>query len=160
MWAKSVIEAVEEDLGHTLLYADSALEAATLYQGISHLVSTVIMEADQVKRCSGLGVPSIISADDLSPQAEQGRQVPFEQAQQMRRHLGLPDPSEEDADKIWGWRGMYGLDVLEEKGLPIGCMKRRGFEQGIPVWKTFSFNFWPSADHPVSGLSAAAGHRC
>ncbi len=33
-----------------------------------------------------------------------------------------------------------------------GCIKREGFPEGIPVWKSFSFHFWPSAESPL-------GHR-
>jgi len=30
-----------------------------------------------------------------------------------------------------------------------GCIKRKGFESGIPIWKSFEFHFWGWADHPL-----------
>jgi hypothetical protein len=30
-----------------------------------------------------------------------------------------------------------------------GCIKQEGFEEGIPIWKSFSFHFWPTNPHPL-----------
>jgi DNA mismatch repair protein MSH3 len=33
----------------------------------------------------------------------------------------------------------------------IGCIKREGFEEGIPIWKSFAFHFW---QHPASPIGS------
>jgi hypothetical protein len=33
----------------------------------------------------------------------------------------------------------------------IGCVKRPGFEEGIPVWKLFAFHFWPGPNSALGG---------
>ena len=30
-----------------------------------------------------------------------------------------------------------------------GCVKRKGFEEGIPVWKLFAWHFWPGSRSPL-----------
>ena len=30
-----------------------------------------------------------------------------------------------------------------------GCIKRKGYEEGIPVWKTFALNLWAHSLHPL-----------
>lgn len=36
-----------------------------------------------------------------------------------------------------------------QKDMKKGCMKRKGFEDGIPLWKGFTFHFWPTPSHPL-----------
>lgn len=31
----------------------------------------------------------------------------------------------------------------------IGCIRRKGFEEGIPIWKTFVFHFWAGPATPL-----------
>ena len=31
----------------------------------------------------------------------------------------------------------------------IGCAKRKGYEEGIPIWKMFAFHFWAGAETPM-----------
>lgn len=31
----------------------------------------------------------------------------------------------------------------------IGCIKRKGYEEGIPIWKTFPFHFWAGSATPM-----------
>jgi len=31
----------------------------------------------------------------------------------------------------------------------VGCIKRKGFEEGIPIWKTFPFHFWAGPATPM-----------
>ncbi len=95
------MEAIEEDLGHTLLYADFALEAETLYRGVPHLISTVIMEADQVQCCASLGLPVILSQEELKAEDQPARQVTFNHAKAMLIEAGLAEPNPRDQDKTW-----------------------------------------------------------
>lgn len=30
-----------------------------------------------------------------------------------------------------------------------GCIKKKGFEDGVPIWKSFVFHFWPSEASPL-----------
>jgi DNA mismatch repair protein MSH3 len=30
-----------------------------------------------------------------------------------------------------------------------GCIKKKGFEDGIPVWQSFMFHFWPTSASPL-----------
>lgn len=41
------------------------------------------------------------------------------------------------------------LPGLWQKPDRIGCIKREGFEEGIPIWKSFAFHFW---QHPASPI--------
>lgn len=31
----------------------------------------------------------------------------------------------------------------------IGCIKRKGFEEGIPIWKIFALHFWQGTASPI-----------
>jgi DNA mismatch repair protein MSH3 len=36
-----------------------------------------------------------------------------------------------------------------QNDLKKGCIKKEGYEEGIPLWKSFSFHFWPTNPHPL-----------
>ena len=44
-----------------------------------------------------------------------------------------------------------GIEWVREDQ-PLGCAKRRGFEQGIPIWKIRTQHWWHGGDgHPLRG---------
>jgi hypothetical protein len=38
----------------------------------------------------------------------------------------------------------------------IGCAKRTGFEDGIPLWKMHAFHFWAGPNHPLGSTFTLA----
>jgi len=48
-----------------------------------------------------------------------------------------------------------GIELLDPKS-KLGCAKRVGFEEGIPLHKIRTFHFWQGARHPLPSESFSA----
>lgn len=140
-----------------MIYTYDTYETADVYAFIPELVVSIIWESRSTQECAFYRVPRRVSGRQLEREANKYTFVPFQAASEMLEKIGLPmkDQVEEDPSVArWGWLRMNDRRDRE----PFeGCGKRIGYEQGIPLWKMFNFNFWPGTDHPVR--TRGRGHR-
>ncbi len=52
-------------------------------------------------------------------------------------------------DDVDSWACPEDCSWPDDEDSPQGCLKRPGFEDGIPVWKTFVFHFWGDSQTPL-----------
>ena len=69
------------------------------------------------------------------------------ESEQMRRCMARTGTNH-DMTKLSDEEWVHSPDDWQ-KDMKKGCMKRQGFEDGIPLWKGFSFHFWPTPSHPL-----------
>lgn len=123
--ARSTVDAFHE-LGHTLFMGYEMLETLDLYQAIPKLVSTVIVDALHIFDCTYYGVPRRFPVWDFGTTVRN-------MTDDEQERFGIVDV-ELGGDWRWGIRYMPGEEI--ERG--GGCIRREGYEQGIPLYKTFS----------------------
>lgn len=128
--ARSSIDAFNE-LGYTVLYTYTELEAVMIYQVLPDLVSTLLLEASSIANCVQRGVARKLTDKELTNRVDL---------------VGTP-PGEEGS---WGWAGM--IEGTEKQEV-VGCVRKRGYEEGIPIWKMHSFHFWGGPEHIVGEVS-------
>lgn len=147
IWARSSIDAFQS-LGYTVLFTYDVVETILVYQAFPDLVTALIMDAPDVAHCLTYGIPKVLSKDDMkfNPivlDTKQAAVILKEQAaaglQQDEMLIGGGN------DKKIGWRGFRVNPDDQLKG----CVKRKGFEDGIPLWKMFSLHFWANPWHPL-----------
>ncbi len=155
--ARSSIDAFQS-LGYTVLFTYDVVETILVYQAFPDLVTALIMDAPDVAHCLTYGIPKVLSKDDMkfNPivlDTKQAAVILKEQAaaglQQDEMLIGGGN------DKKIGWRGFRVNPDDQLKG----CVKRKGFEDGIPLWKMFSLHFWANPWHPVSFWSYISAHN-
>jgi hypothetical protein len=74
-------------------------------------------------------------------------QVIIWESEQMKRCMGRTETNH-NMTELKGDEMIHSPDDWQ-KDLKKGCMKRAGFEDGIPLWKGFTFHFWPTPSHPL-----------
>ena len=58
----------------------------------------------------------------------------------------LIDQCVERNNTVYHYDPMISGDFQDPERL--GCIKRKGFEEGIPLWKLFAFQWWAHPRHP------------
>jgi len=121
--ARSTIDAVQ-DLGHTILLSYQILEAFDLYQAIPKLVRAIIIDPSLITDCLNYGKPQAIPLGQI----ESGESILATSDQLVEFEL---DASALKENERWGVKNLMGQHA-HNRG---GCIRREGFEHGIPLWK-------------------------
>lgn len=147
--ARSSIDAFES-LGYTLLYGYNPFENLAIYKALRAWIPIVIMQSNELEVCVFSGIPRPLSRDNLD-QAE--KFIIIDDKEELQRLSDLHelniqvDSVDQHGDPIqYGWRDM-NFEV--ERGTHPECIKRKGFEEGIPLAKTLAFHFWSTPGHQV-----------
>lgn len=143
IWARSSVDALTE-LNHTILYSYDTLETKVIHDALGELINTIFMEGSNLDECVGWGVP--IKLDPNEAASGNFMTMTYSRAKRYRHENGLPSIAEESDDgSRWGWKKLSSDEARLENG--IGCIKRQGNPDGIPIWKMHTFHFWDSPAH-------------
>lgn len=54
-----------------------------------------------------------------------------------------------EAQEVYAPGDWQTAEAQGDTGGKIGCIKKEGYEEGIPVWKVFAFHYWRGAKSPL-----------
>jgi hypothetical protein len=163
-------------LGYTFLYAFEIIESMEINLEIPSLVHMVMAEAGHIKDCVNWGIPGKEKKLSLGDIQQGGKAVRWEienrktgevmvlsDSEWKEQGWSIEDPEIQQTYEIvpFGFTRMYG-QVFSDKPGKLDkssphyephenwrCVKSEGFEEGLPIWKIFSWHFWESPAHPV-----------
>jgi hypothetical protein len=69
------------------------------------------------------------------------------EGEQLRRCMARNDTHFDES--VFKGEEMQHSPGTWQDDMKKGCIKKEGFEHGIPIWKSFSFHFWPTNPHPL-----------
>ena len=124
--ARSTIDAFDR-LGYTLLFSYKEVEALDIYQAMPDLVKVVILDTSLILNCLYYNRPRRVYSQDIS--AKRFRRV----VETERLSWNLSEPGQDDG-LLWGI-----AEHIEGREYQPDCIRRRGFEGGIPIWKTLAY---------------------
>ncbi|WVQ93401.1 hypothetical protein IAU59_000471 [Kwoniella sp. CBS 9459] len=124
IWARSTIEAFTS-LNYTLLYTVGPMDTLTLYQGLSERVRLVVWEGTELKSCLKRNESNW---KDLELDHTPGK---WQKAIDTQIQKDKKETGEKSARS------------------GFGCIKKDGFEAGIPLRKSFTFHFWEGSENPL-----------
>jgi hypothetical protein len=132
---RSLIDAWHE-LNYTVLYAQHPLEALHLFDGTSDFVVNVFMDPVDLAACYDYRHPHPLLKRQLT--AVQGVHITDGEEASADELRGLGD--EDFVPGVEGWVNLVG-DEYEDSAVK-GCVKREGFEWGLPLGLVFAWSFW------------------
>jgi hypothetical protein len=163
-------------LGYTFLYAFEIIESMEINLEIPSLVHMVMAEAGHIKDCVNWGIPGKEKKLSLADIEQGGKAVQWEvenrktgevmvlsNSEWEEQGWSIDDPEVQETYETvpFGFTRMYG-QVFSDKPGKLDknspdyephenwrCVKSAGFEEGLPIWKMFSWHFWESPAHPV-----------
>lgn len=136
IWARSSVDAFNE-IGVTLLYAYDMLEIKAIHDTFGDQIKAILSESTTVDQCAKWGIPSKLSQKEAA--SDDYIKMTLKQAQQYRSFNGYPElklaDEKEGEAAPYGWKRASVEETEIQNG--IGCAKRKGFPDGIPIWKFY-----------------------